>query len=266
MRSLTVFLLLCCTATLVAAQTPSAVEREIRAGDSLDTALQPEEALAHYRAALALDSTDYTALWKASRALVNIAKQIEDNKDDLKRRRDSLYVAARGLAEAAVRVNPNGAAGHTMIAQALGRLSRTRGGKERVKFASIIYDEAMRAIALDSTDDVAYHVIGAWHAEVRRLSGFQRFFAKTLFGAGFMDRANWNDAQRYLQRAVALKPSHIYHHLELAEVYVDVGKYAAAREQLTAIHDLPIADVLDAEYKSHAVLLLSDIKDEKDKS
>lgn len=266
MRCLTAFLPLCCAATLLAAQERAPLERELHAGDSLDAALQPEPALAHYRAALALDSTSYAALWKASRELVNIAKQIEDDGDEPKHRRDSLYVAARDYAEAAVRVNPNGAEGHTMIAQALGRLSRTRGGKERVRFARIIYDEAMRAIALDSTDDVAHHVIGAWNAEVRRLSGLQRFFAKTLFGAGFMDRANWDDAQRYLQRAVALKPTHIYHRLELAEVYVDVGKYAAAREQLTAIHDLPIADVLDHEYKKRAVLLLGDIKGEKDKT
>jgi hypothetical protein len=173
---------------------------------------------------------------------------------------------ARGLAEASVRLYPDSSAGHTMLAQVLGRLSRTRGGKERVRFARTIYDEAMRAIALDSMDDIAYHIIGAWHAEVRRLSGFQRFFAKTLFGAGFLDKANWNDAQLYLQRAVALKPQHIYHHLELAEVYVDVGKYAAARELLTAIHDFPVVDVMDPEYKNQAALLLSDIRDEKDRT
>jgi tetratricopeptide (TPR) repeat protein len=249
MRAWTTFLLPLCTATLLAAQEPVPVERDLHAGDSLDAALQPEQALARYRAALALDSTNYEALWKASRELVNIAKQIEGNADDLKDRRDSLYVAARDVAAAAVRANPNGAQGHTMIAQALGRLSRTRGGKERVKFARIIYDEAMRAIALDSADDVAWHVVGAWNAEVRRLSGIQRFFAKTLFGAGFMDHANWADAQRYLERAVALRQSHIYHRLELAQVYVDVGKYSAARSQLRIIQDLPIGGLLHPQYK-----------------
>src|SRR2546429_1124283 len=32
---------------------------------------------------------------------------------------------------------------------------------------------------------------------VKRLSGFQKFFAKTLFGGGFLDKGNWDDAQRY---------------------------------------------------------------------
>src|SRR5439155_22327251 len=98
----------------------------------------------HYRAALALDPTSYEALWKASRSLVDIAKQIESEEDSLKQRRDTLYMQARALAEAAVRGNPNGADAHFIIANALGRLSPPRGGNERVPFARIIYDEATR--------------------------------------------------------------------------------------------------------------------------
>jgi tetratricopeptide (TPR) repeat protein len=263
MRSLSVALLFCLTSTSLTAQ-ESPVVAEIRAGDSLEAALHPDAAAARFRAALALDSTNYEAQWKAARAVVNVAKQIDSDEDALKKRRDSLYVQARALAEAAVRANPQGAQGHSMVAQALGRLSRTRGGKERVRFAKTIYDEAMQALALDSTNDPADHVLGAWNAEIKRLSGFTRFFAKTLFGAGFMDKANWDDAQRYLVRAVALRPQNVYHRLELAQVYVDVGKYAAAREQLTAIHDLPIADVLDHKYKNDAAALLDDIRNKKE--
>jgi tetratricopeptide (TPR) repeat protein len=256
MRSLSAALLLCLASTSLTAQAAS-IAAEIRAGDSLEAALHPEAAVARFRAALALDSTSYEGLWKAARAVVNVAKQIDSDEDALKKRRDSLYVQARALAEAAVRANPRGAQGHSMVAQALGRLSRTRGGKERVRFAKTIYDEAMQALALDSTNDPADHVLGAWNAEIKRLSGMTRFFAKTLFGAGFMDKANWDDAQRYLVRAVALNPQNIYHRLELAQVYVDVHKFAAAREQLTAIHDLPIADVLDHKYKNDAEALLN---------
>ncbi len=249
----------------LAAQAPTVAEH-IALGDSAHAALAPQQALGHYRAALALDSTNYAALWKAGRETVDIAKQIEGKDDAAKHQRDSLYDAARDYGEAAARVNPNGADAHFTIAQALGRLSRTRGGKERVRFAKIIYDEAMKAIELDSTHDGAYHVIGAWHAEVKRLSGFQKFFAKTLFGGGFLDKGNWDDAQKYLERAVALKPDNIYHRLELGEVYVDVGKYSKAREQFTALETLPLADVLDHEYKKEAKQLLDDIKGEKDET
>ena len=258
-RLITVLILVLISSPLAAQESP--IADHIRIGDSLETALKPDMAVTHFRAALALDSTDYEALWKTARAIVNVAKQIDSDEDALKKRRDSMYVEARALADAAVRANPKGTDGHAMVAQALGRLSRTRGGKERVRFAKIIYDEAMEAFALDSTNDVAAHVLGAWNAEVKRLSGMTRFFAKTLFGAGFMDRANWDDAQRYLVLAVELRNQYVYHRLELAEVYVDVKQYAKAREQLTVIPDLPISDVLDHKYKNEAAALLNEIRD-----
>ncbi len=125
------------------AQTHPTVAEHIVLGDSAHAALAPAQALQHYRAALAADSTNYAALWKAGRELVDIAKQVEGKDDSSKHLRDSLYTTARAYGEAAVRVNPSGADGHFTVGQALGRLSRTKGGKERVRFAKIIYDEGM---------------------------------------------------------------------------------------------------------------------------
>ena len=148
----------------------------------------------------------------------------------------------------------------------LGRLSRTKGSKERVRYAKIIYDEATRAVQIDSNYDNAHHVLGAWNAEVKRLSGIQRFFAKALFGGGFMDKANWDDAVKHLETAVRIAPNHIYHRLELAEVYTDLGRYSKAREQLQVIPALREVDVLDGQYKKDAAALLADIKNVKDET
>ena len=49
-------------------------------------------------------------------------------------------------------------------------------------------------------------------------------------------------------------------------MYVDVGKYSKAREQLSALATLPIADVLDHTYQHNAAQLLEDIKGEKDET
>ena len=235
----------------------------IALGDSAGP-MHPDVQLRHYQAALAADSLSYDANWRAARAIADVAKQIQGNADSLKNRRDSLYAVGRVYAERAVRADSTRADGHYVLSMVLGRLSRTKGSKERVRYAKIIFDEATKAVQIDSNYDLAHHVLGAWHAEVKRLSGFQRFFAKALFGGGFMDKANWDDAQGHLQRAVAIAPNHIYHRLELAEVYVDLGKYSKAREQLQAIATLPVADVMDPQYKKDAADLLADIKNEKD--
>jgi len=249
-------------ATTLAAQT---VAQHIAEGDNAGL-MHPDVQLKHYQAALALDSMSYEANWKAARAIADVAKQIQGNADSLKNRRDSLYGVGRVFAERAIRADSTKPDGHYALAMVLGRLSRTKGSKERVRYAKIIFDEATKAVQIDSTYDLAHHVLGAWNAEVKRLSGIQRFFAKALFGGGFMDKANWNDAVMHLETAVRLAPNHIYHRLELAEVYVDLGKYSKAREQCQVIATLPEVDVMDAEYKKEAADLYKDIKNEKDET
>jgi tetratricopeptide (TPR) repeat protein len=238
----------------------------IAKGDSAFHALHPDQAVPHFQAAIAQDSTSYEALWKAARAIADVAKQMEGNDDATKKRRDSLYTVARGYAERSVTANPQGADGHYVVAMVLGRASRTKGKKERVKFAKVIFDEATKAIELKPDHDGAQHVLGAWHAEVKRLSGFQRFFAKALFGGGFMDAASWDKAVEHLERAVAINPQHVYHRLELAEVYVDLDRYSKARELLQSIAGLPVGDVMDPRYKQEATALLQEIRDKKDKA
>ncbi len=236
------------------------VAEHLAIGDSLRRSLQSELALRHYQEALALEPGSYAANWKAAREIADVAKQLLG--DSLKNRRDSLYSLGRTYAEAALRADSTDASGHFALALVLGRLSRTRGGKERVRFARIIYDEAARAVQLDSMHDGAWHILGAWNAEVKRLSGLTRFFAKTLFGAGFMSRATWADAAKNLERAVALNPQHVYHRLELAGVYLDVGETAKATEQLQALARLPVGDPMDPYYQRFGAAALQDIETE----
>lgn len=229
------------------------IEHHLAVGDSLSARLQPQGALLHYEMALALDSTYYPALWKAAGAWIDIAKQIPDDQGRL---RDSLYFLARDYALRAVKANSSGADGYFMLAQALGRLSRTRSGKERVRFGREVYDAAARALTLNPDHDGAHHVLGAWHAEAKRLSGLTRLFAQIFLGADFLGRASWDSAAVHLERAVELRPDYIYHRLELAQIYLDQGRRPEAVLQLQRVLELPVGDVLDPQHKAEAEQLL----------
>ncbi|MBI4421667.1 MAG: tetratricopeptide repeat protein [Gemmatimonadetes bacterium] len=231
----------------------------VAAGDSLAAALRPDLALPRYGAAAARDSTLYVALWKAGRAAVDVAKQIETDDERSRATRGSLYRLARDYAERAIRMDSTGADGHFVLALALGRLARTSRGRERVRFGRVIYQEAARAIALRPDHDGAHHILGAWHAEARRLSAVERFFARLLLGAGFLSMASRDSAVTHLARAVKLNPGYIYHRLELAEVYVDLGRYQDAREQLLRMADVPDSDVMDGRYRARAAQLINEI-------
>ena len=241
------------------------VAQHVAEGDSAGL-MHPDVQLRHYQAALAIDSLSYEANWKAARAIADVAKQIQGNADSLKRRRDSLYSVGRVYAQRAIHADSTRPDGHYALSMVLGRLSRTKGSKERVRYAKIIYDEATRAVQINPNHNFAHHVLGAWNAEVERLGSFQRFFAKTLFGGGFLSKANWDDAVAHLERAVAIRPDWIFHRLELAQIYADVGAYSKAREQLSAIPTLPTQDVLDPQYRREAADLLEKIKNQKDQT
>lgn len=227
--------------------------------DSLHDAVQPAAALALAKTMLAEDATGYGALWRAARSQVDLAKRIKGEHDYTRAVRDSVYAAAEDYARQAIAADSGDAEGHFILSVALGELSRTRGGKERVSFARVIYDEAAAALSADPDHDGAHHVLGAWHAEIMRLSGITRFVAKTILGAGFMDRATWDSAAVHLERAVALDGTYIHHRLELAEIYADMERWADAAAQLEAIPSLPTRDVLDGDHRANAAALLEKV-------
>jgi tetratricopeptide (TPR) repeat protein len=215
--------------------------------------------LAHFEAALALDSMSYEANWRAAIALMDEGEMIPDSVKSP--RRDSLYARAELLAGRAVTADSARAEGHFALAAAVGRASLTMGKKDRIRRAAVIRDEALRTIAIDPRYDGAYHIMGRWNAEIMRLSGLSRFFAKRFLGAGIFGKASWDEAISNMQKAVELDPGRIYHRLELAEIYADRKRYTDAKQQLHTIAELPDRELMDPVYRRRAADLAKKIGD-----
>jgi hypothetical protein len=261
-RLLTGLLLAAAVPALLPAQT---VEEHVAAGIELfEKRLDPKGALLQYEAALAIDSLSYDANWRAAQALVDIGKVVPDQTKDPAR--DSLYARAERYARTAVTVNSNGADGWYILSAAIGRASLTKGKKERVKRAGEIRAAALRSIELNSREDGAYHVLGRWNAEIMRLSGFNRFFAKTFLGGSIFNAASWDSATYYMKLAIEYRPGYIYHHLDYAEILIDLDQYSEARLQLQQVAELPITDSMDPEYKEEGAAVLASIQGKKDKT
>jgi tetratricopeptide (TPR) repeat protein len=251
--AVTVVSMMC--ATVASAQ--SAAEH-IAAGDKATTALNATEALADYKAAIAADSSDEEAYWKASRELVDLG-EYEPDKDKQK----DYYADAEKLAKHAVELKPTDPEAHFSVARAVGRVALSLGKKERVRYAKEVRTEALETLRLDSAHAGANHVMGRWNAEIMRLSGFSRFMAKNFLGGDVFGTASWAEAVRYMERAVALDPNRITHHLDLAEVYRDrkkPGDVEKAREQFQMVIDGAITDYNDAHYKQEAQEELAKLK------
>jgi tetratricopeptide (TPR) repeat protein len=240
-----------------AASAQSAAEH-IAAGDKAAVALNATAALADYKAAIAADSTAEEAYWKASRTLVDLG-EYEPDKD----RQKDLYAEAKDLATKAVAMKPTDPEAYFSVARAVGRVALSVGKKERVRYAKDVRTAALECLRLDSAHAGANHVMGRWNAEIMRLSGFSRFMAKNFLGGDVFGTASWGEAVRYMERAVALDPVRITHHLDLAEVYRDrnkPGDKEKAKEQFQAVIDGPITDFNDAHYKKEAQDELAKLK------
>jgi len=211
-------------AGVAGAQSPA---EHIALGDSIYARFKPDEALPHYLAAIGTDSSNAEALWKAARSQIDLAEAERDEA-----RRTGLSKSGEALARRSIRVNPQSADAHFTLARALGRRALSLGVRDRVKYATDVRAEALEALRLDPNHPGALHVMGVWNAEVMRLNGVSRFLAKNVLGGRVFGEASWDRAVSYMERAVAVDPDRIVHHLDLGKIYADVGDKAKAEAQL----------------------------------
>jgi len=222
-------------------------------GIAAEEAHDVRTALQHYQAALDLDSSNYEANWRGAMTLLTLGEQLPAHSRNPER--DSIYAQAERYAQRAVASNPAGADGHFALAASVGRASLSMGNKDRTRRAAIIRREALRTLALNPKHDGAYHILGRWNAEIMRISGFSRFFAKKFLGAGVFKQASWANAIYNMEKAVQLDSGRIYHHLELAEIYADRKRWADASTHLQLVESLPEREVMDSAYKRQGAAL-----------
>jgi hypothetical protein len=125
--------------------------------------------------------------------------------------------------------------------------------------AAEIRSTALRAVSADSTHDGAHHVLGRWHYEIMKLSGVERFIAKSILGGGVFGQASWGEARRQLERAVSLDPTRIYHRLDFARVLVARKENILAEVELRRVAELPDRVAADSTYRREATELLAKI-------
>ncbi|MDB4892767.1 MAG: hypothetical protein JWL61_4622 [Gemmatimonadetes bacterium] len=224
-------------------------------GDKEHAAMNAPGALRHYEEAIKVDAKDYDALWKATREAVDVG---EFNSDD--NERDRLYTLAEQYARRAVEANPNDAEGHFHLARALGRKALSLGKRDQVKYAGDVRTQALEALKLNPKHPGALHVMGMWNYNVMRLSGMTRFMAKTFLGGKVFDSANWDDAQKYMEESVAMEPSRVVHHLDLARVYKARDNKERARAEYQAAISATPNEFNDKKFQAEAAEEIKDVR------
>lgn len=240
---------------IVPAALAQSASDHVTMGDKEYAAANAAAALKHYEAALATDPQSYDALWKASRAAIDVGEVTADAKQ-----RAGIYKSGEQYARRAMELNPTDAEGHFHLSRALGRTALTLGSRERVKYAGEVRKHALEALKINPQHAGALHVMGVWNAEVMRLSGVSRFFAKNLLGGDVFGKASWGEAVRYMEQAIAVEPDRLVHRVDLAEIHKDMKNKAKARAEAEYVMKATASEPNDAKYKAQAERLLAELR------
>lgn len=242
-----------CGATTVRAQDAGAAVVAQAEQERADR--NPLAALARLEVALNSAPAQYDILWRAAREASDLGEAAGDPGA-----RTEYYRKAAAFARRAVAAQPRGADGHFMLAVALGRSALSVGARERVKYATEIRAEALEALRITPGHAGALHVLAVWNAEVMRLSGMARFFARNFLGGAVFSQASWAAAQSNLEAAVAADPRRITHRVDLAAIYADTQQPAKARAMCTEVAQMPVAEYNDPTYKRTCAALLARLR------
>jgi len=174
--------------------------------------------------------------------LVRISQQCGELIATAKSPAEARSLAETSLADAkrAVELAPDNAKAHLCLAIAYGRMTDFTSNRVKIEYSKFIRDETLKSIALDPTDEYAWHVIGRWHAGIAGLNPVLKFFTKLVYG-GLPD-ASYEEAAKYLKKATEISPNRILHHQELAKVYVALGKRDLAEKEWRSVLKIPATD------------------------
>jgi len=225
-------------------------KEHIAAGDELYSKFDNLGALREYELALQADPDNYEALWKISRAYVDIGEHLP-RKDQLPK-----FESALEYAERTIKSDPNGSMGYLRRAIAVGRIALFKGVWSSIGMVKKVREDCERAIELDPENDVAYYVLARTHQKVSEKPKAVRF----PLGLGW---ASYGKAIRNYEKAIKLNPNSIMYHLDIAKCYLETGKKDKAIPHLKLIGELPVKDEDDLKFKEEAKGLLAGIEENR---
>jgi tetratricopeptide (TPR) repeat protein len=215
---------------------------EARAAESR---FEVARALELYREADRLRPDDAFTLQKIAQQISDLTLGAATEAEKKARAKEALAYAERAVALA-----PDNAVNVLSLAICHGKLATFSDKRGKVELSRRVKQAAERALALDPNYDWAHHVLGRWHHEVAELGRVARIFVSLVYG-GLPD-ASHAEAVAYLERAVALAPTRVPHHVELGFAYEAAGRGAEAKKSFERALELPSVELYDEPAKERA--------------
>ena len=229
-----------------------------KTADRLYAQFKPKEAANELLKILRADPQNFEALIKLSRAYIDLGDMIPESTSDWKERRLKDYQTAEDYARRAIKANPNSTWGHFYLGASLGLTAVVSPVARQVELADEIRVALEKSLALDANNGFAYHAYGVWHRKISEIGKMSLALASVLYGRS-LPQGSMEKSVEYLKKAIALNPTVIVSRLELANTYIAMEDFQAARTMLSSIRNLPVQFSDDAKHKQRAQELLEEV-------
>jgi tetratricopeptide (TPR) repeat protein len=245
MKSLIYRLFGVATAALLLVDVASAaesVEALVEKGKAFDRKFQAKDALPLYLSAEKVEP-------KNPELLVRIARQYRYLMTDASNTPEKLrlgYIALDYSTRAAA-CGPKDCDAQLAPAITLGKMLPYLPTKEQVAASPRIKVSVDKALAVDSRNDTAWHVLGRWNRVLAEVSSTKRIVAGLIYGQ--LPKGSNEEAERAMKKAIALNPNRLMHYIELGRIYAQMGRKDEARQFINKGLAMPDTEKDDPETK-----------------
>lgn len=243
------------TMLLIASTTARAesVDVLIARGDEYDKRLQADKALDYYLPANKLEPNNVELLLRIARQYRHLMSDADVKQEKLRLGSISLQFAQK-----AAELAPNNADAQLSPAISYGKMLPYMASKDQIAASPRIKAAVDRALQLDPNDDTAWHILGRWNRVLADINVVKRLFAKALYGD--LPVTSNEEAERCLQKAIAINPNRLIHYIELGRIYAQMGRNDDARQNIRKGLAMPNREKDDPEMKKIGQDLLKTMK------
>ena len=229
------------------------VDELLQKGEVFDRRFEASEALKYYLAAQKLEPQNVVVL-------IRIARQYRHLLADAQSKDEKLRLGRLALnhAQLAAALAPNDAEAQLSVAITYGKMLPFLNAREQVDTSPRLKTALDKTLRLDARSDTAWHILGRWHRTLAEVGGVKRALAGAFYGS--LPKGTNEEAAKCLEKAIALNPARLMHHIELGRVYVPMGRTDEARRFIEKGLAMPSVEKDDPETKARGRELLKKLR------
>jgi|ERR1035437_2203386 tetratricopeptide (TPR) repeat protein len=227
----------------------------IEKGDALYSKFNNLEALSYYEKAFNIIPDNFEVLLK----LVRTYNAAGEEYYEYRKRTEAEYYINKALEFADKFRNkfPDSSAVYSYFAMSNGNIALFKGGKEKIKYAKLVEQNAKKSISLNPNSYLPYIILGIYYRVIAGLSWLERAFANTFLGS--VPSGSYEESEKMLKKALSFDQNMIVANFQLAKTYKQMDREPEEKALLKKVLILPIRDFRDKFAKEKANKMLNGI-------